>query len=204
MIQNYIFDFGNVLARFDPYELTAAHVQDVKARKIISDIVFDRLYWDRLDNGSITDDEVKNGFCSRLPQALHKDACRVYDKWIVSMPPIDGMKELIADIKASGHRLYLLSNISIGFAKSYTDCPYIRDLFALFDGLVFSGPIRMAKPSREIFEHILRRFDLEADACLFIDDNAANIAAAEAIGIHGYLFDGDVDALRKSLFSEES
>ena len=204
MIKNYIFDFGNVLAWFDPYDLTAAHVQDEEARNIISDIVFDRLYWDKLDNGTITDDEVKAGFCSRLPQELHEAACRVYDKWVVSMPPVEGMKDVVAQLKTRGHRLYLLSNISIGFANTYTDCPYIRDLFALFDGLVFSGPIGMAKPNREIFEHLLGRFDLTADECLFIDDNAANIAAAEAIGIHGYLFDGDANSLKRSLLSEES
>ncbi len=204
MIKNYIFDFGNVLARFDPYDLTAAHVKDENARQIISEIVFDRLYWDKLDNGSITDEEVKAGFCSRIPQELHEDACRVYDKWVVSMPPVDGMKDVAAELKARGHRLYLLSNISIGFANTYADCPYIRDLFDLFDGLVFSGPIGLAKPSRAIYEHLLNRFQLTAEECLFIDDNAGNIAAAKAVGIHGYLFDGNVNALRKSLFSEGS
>ncbi len=204
MIKNYIFDFGNVLARFDPYDLTAAHVKNENARQIISEIVFDRLYWDKLDNGSITDEEVKVGFCSRIPQELHEDACRVYDKWVVSMPPVGGMKDVVAELKARGHRLYLLSNISIGFANTYTDCPYIRDLFDLFDGLVFSGPIGLAKPNREIYEHLLNRFQLTAEECLFIDDNAGNIAAAKAVGIHGYLFDGDVDVLRKSLCLEES
>ncbi len=199
MIQHYIFDLGNVLAWFDPYQLTAAHVQDETARVLISEVVFDRLYWDQLDDGSITDDEVKLAFCNRLPQALHEDACRVYDNWVVSMPPVTGMKELITELKACGHRIYLLSNISVGFANTYTDSPYFRDLLSLFDGLVFSGLIGMVKPNREIFEHLLERFALTADECLFIDDNAANIAAAKAIGIHGYLFDGDAVKLQTAL-----
>lgn len=203
MIKNYIFDFGNVLARFDPYELTSIHVKDADTQKTISDIVFDRQYWDRLDDGTITDEEVKAGFCSRLPEALHESACRIYDDWIVSMPPIDGMQNLIEEIKASGRKLYLLSNISIGFANSYNDSPYIRELFALFDGLVFSGPIGLVKPNREIYEHLLDRFKLKADECLFIDDNAVNITAAKVIGIHGYRFDGDVQTLRKAILNNE-
>lgn len=203
MIRNYIFDFGNVLARFDPNELTAVHVKDINTRKTVSDVVFDRLYWDRLDDGSITDSEVKAGICSRLPQELHDCACRVYDDWIVSMPTIEGMREVVADVKARGGKLYLLSNISIGFAETYADNAAVNDMLDLFDGLVFSGPIGLAKPNRAIYEHLLDRFQLTADECLFIDDNAGNIAGAKLVGIHGYLFDGDVMTLRKSLFSEE-
>ena len=204
MIKNYIFDFGNVLARFDPDELTAVHVGDANTRKTVSDVVFDRLYWDRLDDGSITDEEVKSGICSRLPSELHECACRVYEDWIISMPTIKGMDKVVADIKARGGKLYLLSNISIGFAETYTANPAVKDVLDLFDGLVFSGPIGLAKPHRAIYEHLLSRFQLTADECLFIDDNAGNIAAAKEVGIHGYLFNGDVDALRKSLFLEES
>ncbi len=204
MIKNYIFDFGNVLARFDPDELTAVHVHNADTRKIVSDVVFDRLYWDRLDNGSITDREVKARICSRLPNELHACACRVYDDWIVSMPAIKGMREVVADVKAQGGKLYLLSNISIGFAETYAANPAVKDVLDLFDGLVFSGPIGLAKPNRAIYEYLLNRFHLTAEECLFIDDNAGNIAAAKAVGIHGYLFDGDVNALRKSLFLEES
>ncbi len=204
MIQNYIFDFGNVLARFDPDELTAVHIKDADTRKAVSNVVFDRLYWDRLDNGTITDNEVKTGICGRLPKELHASACRVYDDWIKSMPPIDGMRELVADIKARGGKLYLLSNISIGFSKTYDVNPYVKELFPLFDGLVFSGPIGLAKPDRAIYEHLLSRFDLKADECVFIDDNVSNIAAAKTVGIHGYLFNGDVEALRKTLLREDS
>ena len=57
MVKNYIFDFGNVLAEFYPDKLTAPFVKNEDDRKCISEIVFDRFYWDRLDAGTITDDE---------------------------------------------------------------------------------------------------------------------------------------------------
>lgn len=202
MIQNYIFDFGNVLARFDPEALTAVHVKDADALKTISDVVFDRLYWDQLDKGAITDDEVKAQMCSRLPKVLHESACRVYDDWIISMPTITGMKELIIDIRSHGGKLYLLSNISIGFANMYHQNRPVKEILDLFDGLVFSGTVGLVKPNRDIYEHILKRFDLKADECVFIDDNADNIAAAKAVGIHGYVFNGDVNTLRQTLLQE--
>lgn len=199
MAKNYIFDFGNVLANFYPDKLTAPFVKDDKERKIISDVVFDRLYWDKLDDGSISDDEVKANFGNRLPKDMTEIACKVYDNWINSMTPISGMQELIYDIKKAGKKLYLLSNISIGFAESYKDVKWINDLFACFDGLVFSGPIGLIKPNKEIFEYLLNTFSLTADECLFIDDSEKNIMGAKAVGIKGYLFDGNADGLRKMI-----
>ncbi len=199
MIRNVIFDFGNVLGRYMPEEMTAAIVSDPDAAAVICPVVFDRLYWDKLDYGGITDDEVKADICARLPQPYHESACRIYDRWHTLMPPVPGMQKLVADIKAQGGRLYLLSNISIGFAEQYGEVDWIRELFSLFDGLVFSGPIGMAKPHWEIFEYILDHYDLRAEECVFIDDTPSNIAACEAVGIRGILFDGNANNVRKAL-----
>ena len=199
MIKNVIFDFGNVLGRYCPEEMTAALVPDPKAAAIICPVVFDRLYWDKLDYGGITDDEVKEGIRSRLDPQYHEIACHIYDRWHALMPPVPAMQELVADIKAAGGRLYLLSNISIGFAAQYDEVGWIRELFSLFDGLVFSGPIGLAKPDRAIFEYVLNRYNLRAEECIFIDDSPKNIAACETIGIRGFLFDGDAQKVRDAL-----
>lgn len=199
MIRNYIFDFGNVLARFSPEEMTAAYIHDPADAALAHGVIFDRLYWDRLDDGTITDDEVLTGIRSRLPACLHKNACCVYRDWIELLPPIPGMQALVRDIKTAGGKLYILSNISIGFAEGYTRNPWVEELFSLFDGLVFSAPIGITKPHREIFAHLLDRFGCRADECIFIDDSPKNIAGCEAAGIRGYLFDGDADKLRAFL-----
>ena len=39
MIKNYIFDFGNVLARFDPYMLSKAHIEDEKIAKTAKHVI---------------------------------------------------------------------------------------------------------------------------------------------------------------------
>ena len=197
MIENYIFDFGNVIAEFYPDKLTAPFVSSEDERKIISEVVFDRIYWDRLDDGSITDDEVKEKICARLPQDLGEVACKVYDNWINSLTPVPNMKELISDIKKSGKKVYLLSNISRGFAQNYKNTKWIAEILENFDGLVFSGPIGIVKPSAEIFEHLLCKYNLKAEECLFIDDSQKNINGAAASGINGYLFDGNAQKLRE-------
>lgn len=197
MIKNYIFDFGNVLGEFYPERLTAPYVEDLEERRIVSEVAFDRLYWDRLDDGSITDEEVKDGIRSRLPKPLAEKGCTVYDNWIRSMTPVPQMEELIEDIAKTDKKLFLISNISTGFAENYGEVQWIDRLFSHFDGLVFSGVVKLLKPHAEIFEYLLNKYDLKAEECLFIDDNAANIQGAKSAGIGGYLFDGDAKKLRE-------
>lgn len=199
MIKNYIFDFGNVLGEFYPEKLTEPFVQDENIKKYISEVVFDRIYWDKLDLGTITDDEVKDGIKDRMPDDLKELACKVYDNWISSMTPVYGMQDLIFKISKTDKKLYLLSNISTGFADGYKNVKWIKELLSFFDGLVLSGTINMAKPNRDIFEYLLNTYNLKADECLFIDDNSENIKSAASIGIKTYLFDGDAQKLREYL-----
>lgn len=199
MIRNMIFDFGNVLARFEPREMAAQFADSPDEVDLLTDIVFDRVYWDKSDAGTITDEETKGAVCARLPENLHKAACAVYDAWPTLLPPIEGMTELVKDLKARGYKLYLLSNISNKFADEYHTVPWLAELFAQFDGLVFSAPIGLTKPHREIFEHLLTKFSLNADECVFIDDSQKNIDGCENVGIHGVLFDGSAAQLRKKL-----
>lgn len=197
MFKNYIFDFGQVLIKFDPDYMVSAFVSDIKDKKLLIPIIFDRLYWNGLDDGSLSHNEAKEAFLKRLPERLHKAACDIYDNWIRNLPAIDGMSELLDLLKEKGAKLYLLSNISNYFAENYESVPEIKSILSKFDGLVFSAPIKMAKPSREIFEHLLSKFNLKAEECFFIDDSEKNISGANAAGIDGYLFDGDSAKLKK-------
>ncbi len=196
MTDNYIFDLGRVLVDFDEYAMTAEYIKDEAAREI-SKIVFDRLYWARLDEGTISDEEVLAGISARVPENYRAAACDAYLNWHRHLPIISGMPRLLRDLKAAGKKLYLLSNISEGFAEHYREVPELKELLGLFDGLVFSGPIRMVKPDPAIFGYLLDQYGLSAQNCTFVDDNPKNVAAARACNIQSVLFDGNAETLRK-------
>lgn len=198
MIKNYIFDCGKVLVRYEPMELTAACVPAEMAEEICK-AAFDRLYWDPLDDGSFTEEDIKEAIRPRLTEEQYPYACAALDGWIRNLTPIAGMKELIQALKAQGHGIYLLSNISKKFASDWAENAYLKELFAMFDGLVCSGPLGITKPHKEIFEYLLQTYHLKAEECLFIDDASVNIEGAKACGIQGYLFDGDMKKLKNSL-----
>ena len=109
------------------------------------------------------------------------------------------MCDILSDIKQNGGKLFLLSNISIGFAKNYVIIPEIKEVLDNFDGLVFSGEIGITKPSVEIFEYLLNEYNLKAEECVFIDDRMDNVLGALRVGINGILFDGDVESLRSKI-----
>ena len=136
--KNYIFDFGQVIVKFDTQYLTSVYIKNENHIKMVEEAVFDRIYWDRLDAGTITDDEVKKGFCKRLPVELQKSACLVYDNWYKNLKFILGVPELIKDIKAKGGKVYLLSNISKTFAenaKNNIKIPAIIETYTAYSGL---------------------------------------------------------------------
>lgn len=195
-----VFDFGNVLVSYDPMRLTLACIKNEEEARIVCPVVFDRLYWDALDAGIVSDDEVKEAFCKRLPDALCRQATEVYDRWIENLTVIDGMKNLIEKISASGRRLYILSNISQGFAEKYSSVPHINELLSVFDGLVFSGCIGITKPDKRIYRYLLDRFSLDAGRCVFIDDRQENVQAAISEGMKGILFDSGACGLESALF----
>ena len=198
MINNVIFDFGNVLVHFEPSYMVGKYVEDETDRHLLEEVVFDRLYWDRLDAGTISDKEVISECCKRVPERLHTTVEKIYYNWIYNIPEIHGMREIVEDLRSREDvRLFLLSNISTYFATHAHEIPILK----YFDKCVFSAVAGFCKPSREIFEHLCRECGISPECAVFIDDSEKNIRGAEAFGIKGYLFDGDASALRKHLDS---
>ncbi|MBO5702728.1 MAG: HAD family phosphatase [Clostridia bacterium] len=198
MIKNLIFDFGQVMVSFKRKYMVEQFVTDPEDSAILQKVVFDRLYWDRLDAGTIEDEEVLRLVCERLPERLHSSARDIYYNWIYNIPDITGMADLIREMKERfGVKVYLLSNISRYFASHSSEIECLSN----FDGCIFSSTCGFTKPHREIYEHICSKFSLIPEECIFIDDRPDNIEGAENYGIKGYIFDGDSSRLKEYLIN---
>ncbi len=62
-----------------------------------------------------------------------------------------------------------------------------------FDGVVSSFEVGAAKPDPAIFHAALRLAGIPAHAATFVDDSAANVVGAAAVGIAGHLHLGPAD-----------
>lgn len=195
MIRQVVFDFGQVLVHFVPRDMVARDVCDPADAALLEEVLFDRAYWDRMDAGTMTDEELLSAVKTRLPASLWDTAETIYYDWIYRIPEIEGMRAIVADLKAAGYPLYLLSNISHYFADHENEI----DILSLFDRCIFSARCGLTKPHREIFETLCHECDCVPQETLFIDDSEKNIQGAHEAGLQTYHFDGDAVALRRWL-----
>ena len=128
------------------------------------------------------------------------DDARAHELWAadfrswLSINP--GTIEVLADLRAGRTRLALLSNAGQDFG-SYLRCGLLADFFT---ACYVSGELGLIKPQPEIYRHALDSLGISAAEAVFIDDRAANVRGAQALGITGHLFTG-VTALRAFLES---
>jgi HAD superfamily hydrolase (TIGR01509 family) len=108
---------------------------------------------------------------------------------------IDGIPELLAELRARGVPMHVLSNYSPWY-RDYDARLRISDYAALSFVSCHTGH---RKPSAEAFLVACRQLEVTPAECLFIDDRAANVQAAVALGMSALHFGGDVAQLRIEL-----
>ncbi len=185
MIKNLIFDFGNVVIKFDPYYMASAITESEEEKQILIKTVFNPITFELTDRGYVTLEKHIAMVLPEVPTALHEKAVKLLKEWYLHLPVMDGMEELLKSAKKAGYKLYLLSNINVHFGNHRDEVEILK----LFDGMVLSSDIHFIKPEPEIYEHLISKYGLKKQECLFIDDRQVNICGAEAIGIKGYLFE---------------
>ncbi len=126
------------------------------------------------------------------------DDARVHELWAadfrswLSINP--GTVEVLADLKAGGTRLALLSNAGADFGSYFRHGP----LGDFFDACYVSGELNLLKPHPEIYRHVLADLGITPAEAVFVDNRESNVRGAEAIGIAGHVFTGP-DTLRAFL-----
>ena len=195
MIKNILFDMGQVLIRFDrDYFMTRLGVSG-EDKSLLMREVFLSVEWVQMDRGTLCEAEVETRICGRIPERLHDAAKKLISMWDRPILEIDGMYELVAELKGKGYGIYLLSNASVRQHDYWPRIPASK----FFDGKIISADERVMKPHPDFYNRALERFGLKAEECFFIDDVPANIEGALYCGIQGSVFHSDVALLRKQL-----
>jgi len=69
-------------------------------------------------------------------------------------------------------------------------------LIELFDTVVISSEVKIAKPDAEIYQLALKQAGIDAEDAIFVDDVEANIETCEQIGMMGIVFRDQKAVLR--------
>ena len=195
MIKNILFDMGQVLIRFDQkYFIRRLGIEKADMDLLLRE-VYRSVEWVQMDRGSLREEDAFRSISRRLPERLHDAAWKLICMWDRPILEIDGMYELVAELKDMGYGIYLLSNASVRQHEYWPRIPASR----FFDGKLISADVHVIKPQPEIYRLCLEKFGLNAEECFFIDDAPANIEGALCCGIAGAVFHGDAGLLRREL-----
>ena len=195
MIRNILFDMGNVLLRFDRQVFLDRLDVTEEDKQLLLREVFLSKEWVEMDRGTLREETAEPIMCSRLPVHLHEAVHELASCWDQPILPMEGMEQLVRELKQAGYGIWLLSNASV---RQHAYWPRVPGS-ALFDGTLISADEGVMKPQPEIYRLCLERFGLKAEECFFIDDVPANIEGAAAGGISGTVFHGDAARLREDL-----
>lgn len=182
--QGVILDFGGVIhdMRWDVLrELEAAHALPRNA-------LFETLYrtptWQAIERGQ-GDREAWLDEAHRLLEAqAGRPLPRLHEAWRARQGPIAGNIALVRALRPP-YRTAILSNADASLRARLRDGLGIHDLF---DAIVCSAEIGIAKPDPAIYRLAAERLGLEPAACVFVDDYEANVEAARTVGMQAVFY----------------
>lgn len=183
-ITTIVFDIGNVLIEWDPRHLyrrifaTSDEIEHFLANVCTS-------AWNlEIDRGKPFAEAVTE-LAATYPE--HAIAIRAFDERWGEMVPglVPGTLALMERLEERGIPLYAITNFS---AEKFAEASLRFPFFDRFRGVIVSAHERLIKPDRAIFELLFSRYGLKAEECLFIDDSAANVAGARAVGMAAHHF----------------
>lgn len=182
MIKNIVFDFGGVIIGLDKDRSVAAfrrlgadavaqYIDDYRSEDLFSD----------LELGRITTTE----FCEEVRRKSHPDIDddSICGAWMLLLVGIKEQKlKKIAQLRKHYRTLLLSNTNALHWEHSVRE--YFKDTRLYFEKCYLSYQLGIAKPSQEIFSHMLNDSHITPAETLFIDDSQTNCHAAEALGIH--------------------
>ncbi|WP_088347727.1 MULTISPECIES: HAD-IA family hydrolase [Rhodomicrobium] len=185
MTRAVIFDVGGVLIEWNPRHLYSKLLPDDAAIQAFLDEIGFHDWNLALDEGarwdaSIAELAARHPHRRELIEAAHL-------RWHEMLPhAFDDSVAILEQLAQNGVPLYAITNFSSEkFAETRARFPF----FAHFRDIVVSGDERLLKPEAPIYQLCLARNGLTVENCIFIDDNAANIAAATALGFDAIRFE---------------
>jgi len=194
MIKNIIFDCSETLLRFEAIDYLASLVGDRDRAVRIHYTMFKSPAWHLYDNGKLPEDEVEGALLPLLPQEDRAVAARYLQEWITTYSVLDGIPELLDDVRSAGYGMYILSDFPPSFRRLWEKFEFLDD----FDGCVVSFEVGCSKKDGTIYDILLEKYGLDPAECIFIDDVPLNVEIGEEHGISGILFTG-VENLRREL-----
>ena len=189
---NLVFDLGQVMIRWEPDALVRRFFPDRCGTDAqahgLAQTCFRSKAWSDFDAGLLDTDGVALQLAQGIQEPLSRVRAMVVDI-AHALTPIDASVHLLAQLhqwrqsqKVMGLRLWYLSNMPEPYADHLIEA---HSYFHAFDGGVFSGRVKLAKPDPAIYAHAELVLGLVPAHTVFFDDHWPNVQAANERGWQG-------------------
>lgn len=184
MIKNLIYDFGRVLVTYDFEHISSFGFASEEDLQSFVHIVSDPAFVRRCDLELIPFEDLIREMQHTYPQ--WKEQWQLfYDRYLEFVTgEMPGMYAYMTELKARGYKLYGLSNWCSTIYRVMKE----YKIFNLLDGFVVSSDYQVVKPDPAIYRILLDKYDLKAEECVFADDRADNVEAAQQVGMQAIVF----------------
>ncbi len=183
-IHAVVFDVGRVLVQWDLRHLFAKLIADRDELDwFLSTVVTPEWHFQH-DAGRALAEMVEER-AAQYPDHAH--LIRAYaQRFNETIPgPVPGSLELVEALHQRGVPLYAITNFGHELWARFRPT---WSVFERFADIVVSGTEKIAKPDPAIYALASRRFGHPPGEMLFIDDNEANVIAAQQSGWQVHLF----------------
>ncbi len=182
-IQGLIFDFGNVIYRFDNRKILEG-LAPLCGRSLaeLAGFMAESPLPEDYEAGRVDSAEFLAGVSDLCGWPFEEAAfVRAFTDIFT---PIEATLDLIRRLEPH-YRLGLISNTNPWhFEHAIRTC----GVFPLFDAVTLSFELKALKPDPRIFEDSLTKLGLPATDCVFIDDRPDFVEAATRLGFHGLTY----------------
>lgn len=180
-----VFDIGRVLIEWNPEAFYDGVIGPERRHALFAEVDLDGM--NRSVDMGAPFRETVYAMAGRHPDRAGE--IRLWhDRWIeMARPEISRSVRLLRALRAKGVPVFALTNFGVdSFDLAERHYPFLAE----FDRRFISGHLGVMKPDPAIYRILEEQSGVAPGALLFTDDKAENVAAAEARGWRGHVFDG--------------
>jgi putative hydrolase of the HAD superfamily len=183
MISTIVLDIGNVLAHFrwKEYLIECGYEEEVLQK--VSNATVQSEIWKEWDRG-VKEEADLIELCCKQDLSVEKEIRTFFDHILTMVKEYDYSAEFVKTLKENGYRVFLLSNYARWhFLSNKESFQFIRYV----DGGIISYEVNHVKPEAEIYEALIKKYDINPSEAVFLDDVKENLMGAKPFGFHTIL-----------------
>ena len=191
MIKNLVFDLGNVLIEWNSEKILTSFEPEKERRQLLRQVIFESGIWHQTDKGELSLKEACDKVLAKLDDSYHSAVQNIFYNWYEVVEVYSGLQEQIGLWAEQGYRIYILSTTCEIFY--HIEKAGLLPIYPLLSGYILSSEVGIVKPEPEIYQKLLKKYEIDPTESVFIDDIQANLDTAAELGFETILAERESD-----------